>query len=1230
MDDFWDRDSSASPLPRYDDPRNNYVADDEPDGLPRFPSTMPPPRIEKSPLADRRIARPASEPEEPYAHLEQAQRKKKKKKKKRSSALAEETAEQLASEDAPIEPAPTQPGIEQLDTTETKRKKKKKKGRLSEPSQQLIEEQEATASGGLGSPVAFFGASSSLNPQPPLKKHKKRRKSQEGEEKIAALPRASTPEIVIPSSLRTSGSKKERRRTGSNGSTSRPRLGSPFESVIGSSYAVEQTQVDYEQEVAEDEVEDDEGLETGRAKSSGSRSPVYANGGQLSANGVPQPLEDDIESVGSDVEGRRFARREPSIDVDEEDAEAPISARAVEEEDGEPNEPQDGLRYDNTFPINGARQAGELEDPFVDGNVEENTSRNVEMRHPEFDESQQQPSMHRDFVEDEQLDESVVDAPNATPTKARKKSKGGKTPGSQNGSVQRKPKTSYFDRPSQEAGEGETVSDEEPKTAKASSSKKPREKKPREKSQTKKPRKSSSQAKPDDEGGAPATDDKGYRVGALTAAEERAVRGAVEAYRDFHDLTDKQIAQLVQTRGVKKSDEALNELWTSVSERCPTRPRTKLIKWCRHQFHDFVSRGTWTEEQDDELDEMIKAHGKKWTLIGGLINRHPDDIRDRYRNYLICRNTASFDYWSKEEEERLYDAVQEATNKLRNAQGQSQKTGEELEGLINWQLISDAMGRTRTRLQCMSKWKQLGENNIIPNKVSAVLPSSSSTRLRDTRKDLRKISVEDKYTLVLTIKDSSVTADSEIPWRAIVKDTFNNQYQRKALMVTWARLRDAVPNEDGRSTADIATSLCEMYENEGGFDEAAETDHASTAAPSQRSSPVKSIPSTSVLSFPGSQAPKRASNHTYRTPRPSSVFRKGLGQSSSRLSLPALERVDRVFAAAKKRRSMPLSASRINSEDEEEAEEVEDSAPEEVDVNAPPREPTASPEPRAEEDRMALDEQQEREPSVELGADQDDAETSFATPAFPASSHSKSSKKTYSSRNKRSAKGKKKVAVETEGADEEPAEDNAGGDQEDAVMEDAPETPSRKKGKMQAQDTNLDGSSPPKKRKTKPAEESASQEQATDEQDVQTPRRRKHRPVEASPAVNGTNSASPKKRKSAAVEEPEPEVEQTPRRKHKKRDGDVYSVQATPLANGAGASPTKKRRLAPVEEETRAAIGWKAINKGDDAGEVVASQPLDARSVLSSNMDDDMEDIPRSGQLQARVGRGLRGRSPQA
>ncbi|KAK4124442.1 hypothetical protein N657DRAFT_644673 [Parathielavia appendiculata] len=306
-----------------------------------------------------------------------------------------------------------------------------------------------------------------------------------------------------------------------------------------------------------------------------------------------------------------------------------------------------------------------------------------------------------------------------------------------------------------------------------------------------------------------------YRSGRLSRTEQNQIIRAVERFREDEGMTQEEINQVIHDNPQTSTQAIHRQLWASIQDACPSRTRKKLIGWCRQRFHNFTARGTWTPEQDDELADLVEKHGTRWKFIAGLINRYDKDVRDRWRNYLVCRGAHKTDVWSEGEEDRFRDLVESSIQKIRKEmKGNSRALPEKL---INWLKISEAMGYTRSRLQCLEKWKRMRAAEPIADQVATVLPSGSSWRLQKARDDLRKITAEDKYTLMSAIRDSGVGKDAKIPWKQITSGTFRDKYERQALVVSWGRLRQAVPDWEWKTTRDCARYLCEMYETEGNF-----------------------------------------------------------------------------------------------------------------------------------------------------------------------------------------------------------------------------------------------------------------------------------------------------------------------------------------------------------------------------------------------------------------------------
>jgi len=296
-------------------------------------------------------------------------------------------------------------------------------------------------------------------------------------------------------------------------------------------------------------------------------------------------------------------------------------------------------------------------------------------------------------------------------------------------------------------------------------------------------------------------------TGPFSDLELRNITEAIEKWRDEHNMTQFDINAFIHGN---PKDVNSSEFWNRVIGTCPNRRRQKVINQCRRKFHNFVARGTWTPEQHEELSRMWDMHGNKYTLIGSLINRHPEDVRDRIRNYVVCGENRRKDAWSQEEEDRLANIVAEAIDAIRRMREKYNPNGEVSdEELVDWQMVSEKMDRTRSRLQCITKWKLIKaqlEGGAMDGEVLSL-----EQIIDKARREAEGMTDRDRYNVVKAIKSCGAQADSRIPWAKVRAEKVGDKWSRATLMLVWHRLKVTVPDWKIQSVAAIADYLCHSY-----------------------------------------------------------------------------------------------------------------------------------------------------------------------------------------------------------------------------------------------------------------------------------------------------------------------------------------------------------------------------------------------------------------------------------
>ncbi|KAJ3568083.1 hypothetical protein NPX13_g6544 [Xylaria arbuscula] len=296
--------------------------------------------------------------------------------------------------------------------------------------------------------------------------------------------------------------------------------------------------------------------------------------------------------------------------------------------------------------------------------------------------------------------------------------------------------------------------------------------------------------------------------GAFSDFEIQSLGQVIERFRDDHGLSQYQVNELIHSN---PKESKAGELWENVIATTPGRTRQKVINVTRRRFHNFVARGTWTAEQDQELRDMYEQYGNKYAQIGHFINRHPEDIRDRIRNYIVCGDKLKKDQWSQEEADRLMAIVEQAIEEIRRMRaqrgiGDSRPVDED----INWQLVSQGMGRTRSRMQCMNKWKAIKPQLAGGGLDGETIPTDEV--IQQARETATTMSYRNRSLVIKEILKSGVNADSRIPWLRI-RNELGGQWNRPSLMVVWFRLRRALPNWQSLNVKETCTLLTQTFQH---------------------------------------------------------------------------------------------------------------------------------------------------------------------------------------------------------------------------------------------------------------------------------------------------------------------------------------------------------------------------------------------------------------------------------
>lgn len=346
----------------------------------------------------------------------------------------------------------------------------------------------------------------------------------------------------------------------------------------------------------------------------------------------------------------------------------------------------------------------------------------------------------------------------------------------------------------------------------------------------------------------PSLDQIANRGGVWTQAEISSLDAFRDKYCEENLLSAFQFNALVQS--CMRYDQEVTDLFNEAQVAFPYRTRMSVARFCRRRYHNFPARGTWTQSEDENLKQAVIAKGRSWKAVGEMINRFPEDCRDRYRNYHINAQNRNRESWTDAEILNLCRAVHDCMVKMKehNQQAKSEKfvgrevpesepeSDEEVRDmrLINWQMVSDAMGPGggRSRLQCSLKWAQLRmidrENHMkrvndawrgssVEDKNKRRKSSNANWRLKQALRTLgNTLKPGDRYDFLQAFATCKARDEGNIAWKSLGDQAFRSRWttpERKAALQIF---KSEIPDGNNMNYHDIVNRLLTRLMAESG------------------------------------------------------------------------------------------------------------------------------------------------------------------------------------------------------------------------------------------------------------------------------------------------------------------------------------------------------------------------------------------------------------------------------
>ena len=304
--------------------------------------------------------------------------------------------------------------------------------------------------------------------------------------------------------------------------------------------------------------------------------------------------------------------------------------------------------------------------------------------------------------------------------------------------------------------------------------------------------------------------------------EDNIIKGFIEKYQEIYELSYDDIRYIIWNDYIDKGNVSNSEytgtnnnnnevdiriidlFWRSFYKIFPGRLHLTLNKRIRGFLKRSCKKGKWTKEEDELLYDMCTVRGLlgKWSNIGYLLNRTPEDCRNRWRDYGVCQGSQKKNQWTVKEEEQLFDIIVDLLKKSRRMEQEDQDILFDTDTLIhdkqlfkcaiNWNQVSKCMGYTRSRIQCQYKWKKLLKRRML-KRISE----------RMTNNDIRRI---------ISIITNRWTKINEIDWYQL-SDELGLKWHAKELELFFNVRLKVIPNYKQLTVKEICKEILKKLDN---------------------------------------------------------------------------------------------------------------------------------------------------------------------------------------------------------------------------------------------------------------------------------------------------------------------------------------------------------------------------------------------------------------------------------
>ena len=285
---------------------------------------------------------------------------------------------------------------------------------------------------------------------------------------------------------------------------------------------------------------------------------------------------------------------------------------------------------------------------------------------------------------------------------------------------------------------------------------------------------------------------EGQLFGSWSAAEKGELESRIKDWAAAHghsDSLEKEDYDFLFKRRLKqggrgaKLNESERKAFLEISKDFPTRNPKQIYGFATRYYDPNNHKGKWSEEEKEQLADLVELKGEKWTEIGEILERAGASCRDKWRS---MRDKYQRGDWTPEELAQLKQLVNEQLAARGAAPGRGPGEGNEhlpVRDNINWKAISLKL-KTRSENTCCQKWYR-----IAPDSVAA-----------------GEWGEGDDTTMVAALRRARAASEADVDWAGLVRGRTLSQIKRR-----FKDLRQAIPKNHKLTFAEVVQKLVEKH-----------------------------------------------------------------------------------------------------------------------------------------------------------------------------------------------------------------------------------------------------------------------------------------------------------------------------------------------------------------------------------------------------------------------------------